>query len=41
MKNKLGITDPIEMDKAEALIKATGALFHEKIIERSIQVLSK
>ncbi len=31
LKNKLGITDPIEMDRveAEALIKATEALFHE------------
>jgi len=31
LKNKLGITDPNKMDKveAEALIKATDALFHE------------
>jgi hypothetical protein len=31
LKNKLGITDPDEMDRVEAkaLIKATDALFHE------------
>jgi cell filamentation protein len=31
LKNKLGITDPAQMDRAEAeaLIKATDALFHE------------
>jgi len=31
LKNKQGIVDPLEMDRveAEALIKATDALFHE------------
>lgn len=31
LKNKLGITEPVEMDRveAEALVKATDALFHE------------
>jgi cell filamentation protein len=31
LRNKLGITDPVEMDRVEAksLIKATDALFHE------------